>query len=152
MTTFTAVTSRSAKVESLCAPYARRDVDSRYLGYFGCFNQGRYFEAHEVLEDLWLPIRRQPVGDFYKGLIQLAGAFVHWNKGRHQPAVALLKLADANLAKFPGHHEHLRVSDLRGRMARWRESLEAPVSTDGRPPAPRPQVNLDLNPPAIEQG
>ena len=70
-----------------------QDYDPRYLKYFECFNQQRFFEAHDVLEALWLPQRQGPNGSFYKGLIQLAGAFVHWQKQRPGPAVALFKLA-----------------------------------------------------------
>ena len=37
------------------AALGNRDYDRRYLGYFDCFNRQHYFEAHEVLEALWLP-------------------------------------------------------------------------------------------------
>ena len=69
---------------------------SNYLGYFELFNAQLFYEAHDVLEELWLPIRREPQGDFYKGLIQLAGAFVHLQKNRLRPAAALFKLARTN--------------------------------------------------------
>ena len=29
-------------------------LDPRYLGYFTCFNAQQYYEAHDVLEKLWL--------------------------------------------------------------------------------------------------
>jgi hypothetical protein len=52
--------------------------DPCYLGYFECFNSQRYYEAHDVLEHLWLKDGRDaPNYAFYKGLIQLAGGFVH---------------------------------------------------------------------------
>lgn len=76
-------------------------MSAYYLGYFACFNQGLYYEAHDVLEEMWLPVRREAAGDFYKGLIQLAGAFVHLQKNRLRPAAALLKLARTNLQKYP---------------------------------------------------
>jgi predicted metal-dependent hydrolase len=88
------------------------DHDPRYLGYFECFGRGRFFEAHEVLETLWLPQRQGPNGAFYTGLIQLAGAFVHWEKHRLGPAVALFELAQANLRKYPGTHEGLYVTGV----------------------------------------
>ena len=86
-----------------------QDYDPRYLGYFECLNQQRFFEAHEILETLWLPQRQGPDGVFYKGLIQLAGAFVHWQKNRPGPAAALLRLAQANLRNYPGTHRGLDV-------------------------------------------
>jgi predicted metal-dependent hydrolase len=86
-----------------------KDYDPRYLSYFECFNRQRFFEAHEVLEALWLPQRQAPNGSFYKGLIQLAGAFVHWQKNRPGPAAALFELARTNLRKYPATHERLNV-------------------------------------------
>src|SRR5258708_36602476 len=50
-----------------------------YGAYFACFNAGQYYEAHDVLEQLWLSCRDENAL-FYKGLIQVAGAFVHFQK------------------------------------------------------------------------
>ena len=69
------------------------ELDPHYAGFFECFNQQLFYEAHDVLEELWLPRRREPDGLFYKGLIQLAGAFVHLQKDRLSPAAALFRLA-----------------------------------------------------------
>ena len=81
--------------------------DAHYLGYFDCFNRRLFYEAHDVLEDLWLTDRLGANGNFYKGLIQLAGAFVHLQKNRLRPSAALFKLAQANLEKYPARHEQL---------------------------------------------
>src|SRR5215468_10563354 len=84
-------------------------LDAHYLGYFECFNQQLFYEAHDVLEELWLGQRGQENDLFYKGLIQLAGAFVHLQKNRLQPAAALFRLAQNNLSKYPSPHEQLNV-------------------------------------------
>ena len=105
------------------------DYDSRYLGYFECFNRQRFFEAHEVLEALWLPQRQGRNGSFYKGLIQLAGAFVHWQKSRPGPAAALFDLAQTHLQKYAPNHEGLDVSGLLARIDQWR--LEVAASDPG---------------------
>jgi hypothetical protein len=84
--------------------------DPRYEGYFICFNEQHYYEAHDVLEHLWLK-DRGPSHQFFKGLIQLAGAFVHLQKqyqrpehptdGRRlRPAWRLFKLAQTNLEPY----------------------------------------------------
>ncbi len=81
-----------------------------YEGYFVCFNEQKYYEAHDVLEHLWLE-EQGPTHQFFKGLIQLAGAFVHLQKqylrpehptdGRRlHPAWRLFKLAQNNLEPF----------------------------------------------------
>jgi hypothetical protein len=120
---FRGVNSKTEKIAALAAPFAGQREDARYLAWFDCFNRQLYFEAHEVLEELWLPIRRQPAGDFYKGLIQLAGAFVHLQKARPGPAAALFRLADANLAKFADGHRGFQVADTRRRIVGWLRGL-----------------------------
>ena len=92
-----------------------------YQGYFRCFNEGRYYEAHDVLEHLWLGAGATD-GNFifYKGLIQIAGAFVHLRKqflrpdhpkdGRRlRPATRLFTLGMNNLAPFRPRHLALDV-------------------------------------------
>jgi predicted metal-dependent hydrolase len=98
--------------------------DLRYRAYFEQFNQGHYYEAHEVLEQLWLKDRQGPNGLFYKGLIQLAGAFVHLQRQRLRPAAALFKLAEANLRNYPGLHERLALSAVLTLIRQWLASLE----------------------------
>lgn len=99
-------------------------LDSRYLGYFDCFNRGRYFEAHEVLEKLWLPDRKGPDAAFYKGLIQLAGAFVHLQKDRPGPAASLFRLAQANFKLYPDIHHSLDLRDVLRLVQSWLDRLE----------------------------
>ncbi|MGO8930058.1 MAG: DUF309 domain-containing protein [Limisphaerales bacterium] len=106
-----------------------KHYDPGYLNYFECFNAQQFFEAHEVLEALWLPRREGPNGPFYKGLIQLAGAFVHLQKNRLGPAAALFKLAQSNLQQYPTTHEGLAVNDLLAMIDDWLDRLK---STDPR--------------------
>jgi len=121
--------------------------DPRYLGYFECFSRRRFFEAHEVLETLWLPQRQGPNGAFYKGLIQLAGAFVHWQKHRPGPAVALFELAQANLRKYPAIHEGLNVTGVLTAINEWLRQLVA-AAPGACPPVPTGTPELRLGTPA----
>ena len=110
--------------------------DAHYLGYFECFNSGNYYEAHDVLEHLWLREGRQaPDYAYYKGLIQLAGGFVHLKlqsahpghpkHGRRlQPARRLFLLAEANLASYEPWHLGLELHDAIGLACRMRLLLE----------------------------
>jgi predicted metal-dependent hydrolase len=104
--------------------FAGQDLDPRYLGFFDCFNRQLFFEAHEVLEDLWLPDRRGTNGNFYKALIQLAGAFVHLQKNRLKPSAALFRLALANLEPYPSRHERLNLAAVRMLIGGWLVQLE----------------------------
>src|SRR5436190_16666994 len=86
-----------------------------YRAFFRCWNEQRYYEAHDVLEQLWLKTKSRDA-NYFKGLIQAAGAFVHLQKqfehpshakhGRRlPPAVRLFRLAEKNLSTFmPRHH------------------------------------------------
>ena len=109
----------------MVAQFEGRRLDARYLGYFACFNEQQFYEAHDVLEDLWLLDRRGPDGDFFKGLIQLAGAFVHLQKERLRPADALYQLAERNLRKYPAQHHATDVAGLLALIERWRGWLAA---------------------------
>ncbi len=92
-----------------------------YLEFFNCFNAGRYFEAHEVLEALWLPVRGRGGARFYQGLIQVAGAFVHLQRGRAVPARALLRRSQEHLAHYPDRYLGLDLVRLRAQLDAWQK-------------------------------
>jgi predicted metal-dependent hydrolase len=119
------VSKKSGKIAARIAAFGGSDLDAHYLGYFDCFNRQEFYEAHDVLEELWLADRHGPNGDFYKGLIQLAGAFVHLQKERLRPAAALFKLARTNLAKYPAAHERLDLGGVLALIEAWLGWLEA---------------------------
>jgi predicted metal-dependent hydrolase len=73
--------------------------DSRYLDFFRCFNREEYFEAHEVLEDLWRKTYG-PRRDFYQGLIQTAAAFLKLKQNKPAPAARLAERALAHLENY----------------------------------------------------
>jgi predicted metal-dependent hydrolase len=116
---------KSGKIAAMIAQLQGRDLDAHYLGYFECFNRQLFYEAHDVLEELWLPQRQGTNGAFYKGLIQFAGAFVHLEKNRLRPAAALFKLAQANLGKYPPVHERLDMEVVLRIIKLWLSKLEA---------------------------
>ena len=93
-----------------------------YRAFFRCWNEQRYYEAHDVLEQLWLKTKPRDA-DYFKGLIQAAGAFVHLQKRFEQPshakhgrrlppAVRLFRLAEKNLSSFTPRHHGLDVAAL----------------------------------------
>ena len=93
-----------------------------YRAFFRCWNVQRYYEAHDVLEQLWLKTKSRDA-DYFKGLIQATGAFVHLQKrfehpshakhGRRlPPAVRLFRLAEKNLSSFTPRHHRLDVAAL----------------------------------------
>ena len=118
------MSKKSGKIAELIEQFHGRELNAYYLGYFECFNRQLFYEAHDVLEELWLPERKGCNGDFFKGLIQLAGAFVHLQKNRLKPAAALFRLARANLEKYPQQHERLQIPGLLRVVEWWLQELE----------------------------
>ena len=101
-----------------------KDVENHpfYRAFFRCWNEQRYYEAHDVLEQLWFKSDSSDA-NFFKGLIQAAGAFVHLQKRfehplhakhsrRLRPAARLFRLADKNLSRFVPRHHGLNVAAL----------------------------------------
>jgi len=126
-----------------------------YRAFFRCWNQRRYYEAHDVLEQLWL---NSDTGDdnFFKGLIQAAGAFVHLQKNfehpthakhsrRLRPAVKLFELAEKNLSRFTPRHHALDVSALVDLLRATREKIIA-TGFKTNPWLPKNAPKVELSP------
>lgn len=116
-------------------PPSGRVVDHPfYRAYFQCWNERQYYEAHDVLEQVWLT-KDSPDDDFFKGLIQAAGAFVHLQKNfehpqhpkhgrRLRPAVRLFELAEKNLASFAPLHHGVDVTAFLELLKTHRERIQ----------------------------
>jgi uncharacterized protein len=98
------------------------------------FNSAEFFEAHEVLEDVW---RVAPIEEkkFLQGLIQAAVAFHHHSTGNAVGARSLLQRARRNLSGYPDEFTGIHLKQLLESLARWHEALE-----DGRAVPPLPQI------------
>ena len=106
-----------------------------YLGFFRCWNEQRYYEAHDVLEHLWLETKSEDA-NYFKGLIQAAGGFVHLQKqferpthpkdGRRMyPAVRLFRLAEKNLMPFAPMRHRLDVESFLQLIGRQVDAIVA---------------------------
>lgn len=95
------------------------------------FNEGRFFEAHEEWERLWLA-ESEPHKTFLQGLIQMAAAFHHHNRGNRRGAEALLAAAVAKLERFPGNYQGLAIAKLRSSACEWLIALRSGDSCRGR--------------------
>ena len=148
------VSHKSTKIAALIAALQGRDLPAHYLGYFACFNRSQFYEAHDVLEELWLADRHGPDGNFYKGLIQFAGAFVHLQKDcqkypRLRPAAALFKLARANFRPYPARHAQLDLEFVQALITDWLGQLERadfrrnPLATSAPPQLSLPDAEVE---------
>ena len=145
------MSQKKGKIDALLDQWSGQGEDPHYVGYFDCFNRALFYEAHDVLEQLWLAQRKQPNDHFYKGLIQLTGAFVHLQKNRLKPAAALFNLARANLEKYPAVHERLDVAVVLELIKSWLGKLElSNFAVNPLSPAHQPRLRLLESPAPIQ--
>ena len=94
-----------------------------YLEYFQLFNRQSYYQAHDVLEHIWLGTEGAKYF-YYKALIQFAGAHVHLQHhhrepdhrihGRRlQPAARLFRRSVELLEAFPAAYEGISLDGIR---------------------------------------
>ena len=85
-------------------------------------NEGSFFDAHEVLEDVW---REAPNSEkkFLQGLIQIAVGLHHYSKGNLAGAQSVLKRAHRNLSAYPKEHGGIRLNELRMQLELWCKAL-----------------------------
>ncbi|MFZ3199626.1 MAG: DUF309 domain-containing protein [Candidatus Acidiferrales bacterium] len=95
------------------------------------FNAREFFEAHEVWEEIWLR-EAEPEKTFLQGLIQLAAAFHHYERGNRRGAESLLAAGIVKLGRFPGDHRGFALAELRSEAGKWAEMLG-----EGSDPGPR---------------
>jgi hypothetical protein len=104
-----------------------------YRAYFRLWNEQDYYQAHDVLEHLWLETTTDDA-PYFKGLIQAAGAFVHLKKQfehpthpkhrrRLQPAVRLFHLALKNLSGYGPVRHSFEVTEFRKMLEDYAEEI-----------------------------
>lgn len=87
------------------------------------FNRGEFFDAHEVLEDVW---RAAPAVEkkFLQGLIQVAVGLHHHSRGNVIGARSLLARAHRNLSGYPARHGGIDLAALRIQVENWVGALD----------------------------
>ncbi len=138
---------KSPKIDALLATMEETPgFDRHYAGFFRCFNAQLYYEAHDVLEEVWLPLRGQAQAKFYQGLIQMAGGFVHLQKGRLGPASRLFALALRNFEAYPSRQAGIDLDAVRQLCREHRDAVIAsgetlnPWSQDNPPQLAMPSL------------
>jgi predicted metal-dependent hydrolase len=75
------------------------------------FNQRRFFECHEVWEQIWKPSTGE-TRRLYQGLIQAAAALHHASRGNRAGALSVWSKAKAKLELSPSQHRGLSIAEL----------------------------------------
>lgn len=96
------------------------------------FNDGYFFECHDVLEELWSGVRG-PGRDFFQGLIQIAVGHYHLGNANSAGAASMFARALKRLEGYPegycGFPLERQREELRGWIARLQDpGVGAPVA------------------------
>lgn len=115
-----------------------------------CMAEGRYFEAHEHLEEAWRA-ESGPIRDLYQGLLQAAVVAYHVQRGNWQGALKVYRRALRHLEPWPEVVYGLDVEALRRSLHTLAEQVRAAQA--GSPPEawswPKP-VWRDISKPTQE--
>jgi hypothetical protein len=106
------------------------------------FNTGRFFDAHETWEEVWLR-SPEPEKTFLQGIIQIAAAFHHYSQGNARGAQSLLQAGLGRLAGFPDVHSGIALGALRAAVQAWADALAG--SRDPRPENRFPRIEFAEN-------
>jgi predicted metal-dependent hydrolase len=105
------------------------------------FNAGRFYDAHEVLEDVWRAETDLARKRFLQGLVQIAVGLHHHSTGNITGALSLMRRGRGNLMRFSAHAEEVQVEGLLTALLEFQRALE-----EGSSLPPLPRVELSSRP------
>jgi hypothetical protein len=109
-------------------------VDSAFKRGLDEIRAGRYFEAHEELEEAWRAAEPEE-RDFFQGLVHVAVAWYQAGRGRPVATASQLEKAARRLGPYAPAHRGVDVADVLAQV----EAARARVA----------EGSLDLDPPDV---
>src|SRR5512147_2806545 len=76
------------------------------------FNAGKYFEAHEALEDAWND-EKGPVRELYRGILQIAVTYLHITRQNYNGALKVYGRSQKWIKDWPPVCRGIEVGKLR---------------------------------------
>jgi len=107
------------------------------------FNAGKFFEAHEALEAVWLKAEGEKKV-FLHGLIQVAAAFHHHTRRNSAGCRSLLGKGLAKLEKFRAEEWGVDVAGLLEQLDVWQQYLPHAGRARGKSPPPLPRISTTV--------
>ncbi len=106
---------------------------AQYLEGLELFNREEFFDAHEVLEDVW---RAAPEEErkFLQGIIQVAVALYHHGNGNSVGARSVLRRAFRNLSRYPEGFAGIHLASLLHSISDWQRAMDEDTPV---PPFPK---------------
>ena len=112
------------------------DFRTYFLEGIHDFNSGKFWEAHEAWETLWLSAESD-LEQFLQGLIQVAAAYHHVQRETYRGAPRLFAAGLKRLEAFPLVHcglDRTEVDAAARRHQAWLESVpQAPLDSNDYP-------------------
>jgi nucleoside-diphosphate-sugar epimerase len=105
------------------------------------FNREKFFEAHEVWEEIW----KRESGDrrlLLHGLIQAAAAYVKWRRGEPSGTVKLLQRASEKLRRVREPNALRIAGELAASLEAWIAAIASPGAHAVAEHPPFPRVSI----------
>ncbi len=99
------------------------------------FNEGWFYDCHEVLEEMWIGDRSE-FRELYQGLIKLAVALYHAQMGNFLGARKVLESGLKQIEPYAGRETPVEVESVVDTMRSWREAIRSGESI----PMPHPKL------------
>src|ERR1700704_598640 len=96
----------------------------RYQHGIELFNRAQFYDAHEVLEDVWRA-SIDPEKKFLQALIQTAVALHHYSTGNVTGCRSLMARALRNFHGYPEGFCGVELKPLRISLGEWQKALAA---------------------------
>jgi predicted metal-dependent hydrolase len=93
-------------------------TDKRFHQGIREFNERRFFEAHDVLEDFWHEYRETD-RTFIQGLIQVAVGFYHFENGNYKGSRSQFSKAVAKLQDYLPDHHGIETQQFLSSVKHW---------------------------------
>jgi predicted metal-dependent hydrolase len=110
-------------------------VDAAFKRGLDEIRAGRYFEAHEELEEVWRTAAPEE-RDFFQGLVHVAVAWYQAGRGKPIATASQLEKAARRLGPYAPRHRGIDVADVlaqvdaaRARVAKGSLALDPPNLT-----------------------
>ncbi|MBN8705158.1 MAG: DUF309 domain-containing protein [Bacteroidetes bacterium] len=82
------------------------------------FQNGDYFEAHDLIEEAWQELRGNPK-IFWQAVIQLSVSFYHFSSGNRSGATGLARKANLKINSLPAFFNPEIKSDFLNLTSEW---------------------------------
>ena len=120
-----------------------REQHEAFRRGLGEFNAERFFEAHEVWEEVWLA-SAEPEKRFLQGIIQIAAAFHHYQRGNLLGTRSLLEAGLNRLRDFPADQGGISLDLLCVAAGEWATALHS-AQGPGRAKFPKVQMATGIS-------